>query len=60
MIACAVIGMVYEAIMAAGDAQRYPAPGQLVDVGGYRSGFNCIGEGSPTVILTCMASPTIR
>jgi pimeloyl-ACP methyl ester carboxylesterase len=52
MIACAVIGMVYEAIMAAGDAQRYPAPGQLVDVGGYQLELNCIGEGSPTVILT--------
>jgi pimeloyl-ACP methyl ester carboxylesterase len=52
MIACAVFGMVYEAIMSAGDAQRYPAPGQLVDVGGYQLELNCIGEGSPTVILT--------
>ena len=52
LISCAVIGMVYEAIMAAGDAQRYPAPGQLVDVSGYQLELNCIGEGSPTVILT--------
>jgi len=32
-------------------ANRYPAPGQLVDVGGYKLHINCIGEGSPTVIL---------
>ena len=25
LVACAVVGMVYEAIMSAGDAQRYPA-----------------------------------
>jgi len=28
-----------------------PAPGQLVDVGGYKMHINCMGEGSPTVIL---------
>jgi len=32
-------------------AKQYPAPGQLVDVGGYKLHINCIGEGSPTVIL---------
>ena len=31
--------------------QKYPAPGQLVDVGGYKLHLYCIGEGSPTVIL---------
>ena len=30
---------------------RYPAPGQLVDMGGYRMHISCQGEGSPTVIL---------
>jgi len=28
-----------------------PAPGQLVDVGGYKLHLNCQGSGSPTVIL---------
>lgn len=28
-----------------------PAPGQLVDVGGYRLHLYCLGEGSPTVLL---------
>jgi pimeloyl-ACP methyl ester carboxylesterase len=37
--------------MAARDAERYPAPGQQVDVGGYRLHIQCVGEGSPTVLL---------
>lgn len=28
-----------------------PQPGQLVDVGGYRMHIDCIGKGSPTVVL---------
>jgi pimeloyl-ACP methyl ester carboxylesterase len=45
------VGAGYEAIMAAGDDTRYPAPGQRVDVGGYRLHVHCVGEGSPTVVL---------
>ncbi|HTP06920.1 MAG TPA: hypothetical protein VMP08_01620, partial [Anaerolineae bacterium] len=51
MFACAVFGMVYEAVSAPGDAARYPAPGQRVDIGGYSLHLYCTGEGSPTVIL---------
>lgn len=32
-------------------AKQYPAPGQLVDVGGYKMHIYCAGQGSPTVIL---------
>jgi pimeloyl-ACP methyl ester carboxylesterase len=32
-------------------AKKYPAPGQMVDVGGYKMHINCTGQGSPTVIL---------
>jgi len=32
-------------------ARKYPAPGQLVDVGGYKMHINCTGQGSPTVVL---------
>src|SRR5438094_10074233 len=45
------LGAGYEAIASAGDATRYPAPGQLVDVGGYRMHIFCMGSGSPTVVL---------
>jgi pimeloyl-ACP methyl ester carboxylesterase len=51
LVACAVFGLVYEAVMAPGDAARYPAPGQRVDIGGYSLHLCCTGEGSPTVIL---------
>jgi pimeloyl-ACP methyl ester carboxylesterase len=44
-------GAAYEAIMASGDDTRYPARGQLVDVGGSRLHIYCVGEGSPTVVL---------
>jgi pimeloyl-ACP methyl ester carboxylesterase len=47
----ALVGASYEAVAAAGDARRYPAPGQLVDVGGYRLHLHCVGAGSPTVVL---------
>jgi pimeloyl-ACP methyl ester carboxylesterase len=33
------------------DHHAFPPPGQLVDIGGYQLHVNCVGEGSPTVIL---------
>ena len=47
----AATGATYEAIMAVGDTKRYPPPGQLVDVGGHRLHLQCVGQGSPTVVL---------
>lgn len=32
-------------------AKKNPAPGQLVDVGEHKLHINCVGQGSPTVIL---------
>lgn len=32
-------------------AAPYPAPGQLVDVGGYRVHLYCTGEGRPAVVI---------
>src|SRR5215213_5081592 len=51
IIVLGLVGASYEAIAAAGDAHRYPPPGQLVDVGGYRLHIQCVGAGSPTVVL---------
>ena len=39
------------AVAKANLAKQYPAPGQMVDVGGYKMHINCMGQGSPTVIL---------
>src|SRR5947209_8481897 len=47
----ALAGAGYEAIAAAGDAKAYPAPGRLIDVGGYRLHIQCAGTGSLTVVL---------
>jgi pimeloyl-ACP methyl ester carboxylesterase len=47
----ALVGASYEAIAAAGDARRYPPPGQLIDVGGERLHIQCVGTGTPTVVL---------
>ena len=44
-------GTVYEPLAEAADAQAYPPPGQMVDVGGYRLHLNCTGSGSPTVVI---------
>jgi len=33
------------------DADHYPAPGVLIEVGGAKLHLRCIGEGSPTVIM---------
>ncbi len=51
LVVLGLVGASYEAIAARGDARRYPAPGQLVDVGGYRLHIQCVGVGSPTVVL---------
>src|SRR6266487_4109457 len=50
----ALTGFLYQSIASAQDASSYPAPGKLIDVGGYRLHLSCTGTarlGSPTVIL---------
>ena len=44
-------GAIYESVAEAADARAYPPPGKMVDVGGYRLHINCIGRGSPTVVI---------
>jgi pimeloyl-ACP methyl ester carboxylesterase len=51
LLVLAVVGAIYQAIATERDERAYPPPGQLVDVGGHRLHINCVGEGSPTVIL---------
>ena len=48
----ALIGATYETIARAVDARnKHPPLGKLVDVGGYRLHINCLGEGSPVVVM---------
>ena len=46
-----IVGAIYQSVASASDAKKYPPPGELYDVGGYRLHLYCIGEGGPTVIL---------
>lgn len=46
-----LLGVIYESAAEAADVRAYPPPGQMVDVGGYRLHLNCMGSGSPTVVI---------
>jgi pimeloyl-ACP methyl ester carboxylesterase len=54
IVLLALTGFLYQTIASAVDTSRYPAPGRLIDVGGFRLHLYCTGTshlGSPTVIL---------
>lgn len=44
-------GIVYQTAATEADKSNFPAPGNLIDVGGFKMHIHCMGEGSPTVIL---------
>lgn len=50
-IVLATVGAIYEGRSRARDKRLHPAPGKLIDMGGYRLHLYCTGEGSPTVVL---------
>ena len=49
LLLCA--GILYQSISTKLDEQKYPPPGTLVDVGGYRLHLHSIGTGGPTIVL---------
>jgi pimeloyl-ACP methyl ester carboxylesterase len=51
LLALAVAGAIYQAIATERAERTHPPPGEMVDVGGYRLHINCVGQGSPTVVL---------
>jgi pimeloyl-ACP methyl ester carboxylesterase len=47
-----VVGAIYQAIATEIDQREaFPGPGVMVDVGDHRLHMNCLGQGSPTVVL---------
>src|ERR1044071_9243645 len=44
-------GAAYQFIATKIDERKYPPPGRLLDVGGYRLHLYCTGEGTPTVVM---------
>jgi pimeloyl-ACP methyl ester carboxylesterase len=53
VVLVAVVALAYQAIASARNARRFPPPGKLVDVGGYRLHIHSTGDGGPgpTVVL---------
>jgi pimeloyl-ACP methyl ester carboxylesterase len=41
----------YQAAASTAELRQYPAPGQLIDVGGHRLHIYCLGQGEPTVVM---------
>lgn len=46
-----ISGMLYQFIATKIDEYKYPAPGKMVDVGGYKLHIYCTGQGGPNIIL---------
>ena len=51
VLALGSVGGGVETVGEALDAQAYPMPGQLIDVGDHSLHLSCTGSGSPTVVL---------
>jgi pimeloyl-ACP methyl ester carboxylesterase len=51
LLALAVAGATYQAVATERAERAYPPPGEMVDVGGHSLHINCVGQGSPTVVL---------
>ena len=54
----AMAGTLYQTASAEADRRNFPAPGNLIDVGGFKMHIYCTGEGSPTVILETLSGGT--
>jgi pimeloyl-ACP methyl ester carboxylesterase len=51
LLVLAVAGAIYQAIATERAERAYPPPGEMLDVGGYGLHIDCVGRGSPTVVL---------
>ena len=55
VLVLAIAGMVYQTAATETDQRKFPPPGNLIDVGGFKMHIHCEGDGSPTVILEAMS-----
>src|SRR5215813_1596373 len=51
VIVLAMTGLIYQTAATEADQHKFPPPGVLVNVDGYKMHMYCVGEGSPTIIL---------
>lgn len=45
-----LLGASYQYLATQRDQNAYPAPGKLLDIGGYKLHMHCLGSGKPTVV----------
>lgn len=55
LFALSLTGVIYQTAATEADKRNFPTPGNLIDVGGFKMHINCVGEGSPTVILEALS-----
>ena len=51
ILAISAVGGAYQTVGEATDSNAMPATGRLIDVDGHKLYLNCVGSGSPTVVL---------
>lgn len=51
ILAASAVGGGYQTVGEATDSNALPVTGRLIDVGGHKLYLNCVGSGSPTVVL---------
>ncbi len=50
LVLAALVGLLYQSIATANDLERFPPPGELIEVDGSLMHLHCQGSGSPTVV----------
>jgi pimeloyl-ACP methyl ester carboxylesterase len=51
LLVLAIVGAIYQTIATARAGRAHPPPGKMIDVGDHRMHIDCVGQGSPTVVL---------
>jgi pimeloyl-ACP methyl ester carboxylesterase len=51
LLVLAIVGAIYQTIATARAERAHPPPGKMIDVGDHRMHIDCVGQGSPTVVL---------
>ena len=55
LLVLSLTGMIYQTAATEADKKNFPPPGNLIDVGAFKMHIDCVGEGSPTVILEALS-----
>jgi pimeloyl-ACP methyl ester carboxylesterase len=59
LVALAAAGMLYQRLASRAAMRRFPAPGELIDVGGHRLHVTCRGTGPPVLLEAGIAASSL-